>query len=440
MLRTYGVRDIETAQVVDARTQFSACSITKSLTAAGILLLFEDLGLPLAARVAELLPDFALSDPAVTKHLQVSDLLCHASGLPRHDRIWTPGDLSADAMVHRMRYLALSSGLRERFQYNNLGYVALACMARGLAGRNWEDHMTESLLRRLGFRDFGWSPPALRDAPNHAHPHVREGDVICRGSLWPAPAASGGLTASIADLGGWLQALIDGELAGIEHERWRRVRTQMTTPWIPIDAPSAHPEIDASHYGLGLCYQHYRGRPMITHTGSMPGWGSLLAYLPHEQVGVVVLTNRDPSPVTQLLALSVFDALCGPDPIDWYARHAELRREALAEELARHELAAPAAPIEAPRPLADYTGSYAEPAYGTVRVSAAADGLIWQWRGFSGPVIARGTDVFAMRETLPARHADGFTATFRSGSGGDIESLEIPHEPEVAPIVFRRAH
>jgi CubicO group peptidase (beta-lactamase class C family) len=437
LLRTYGVRDIATQQPVDARTRFATCSLTKSLTAAGLLLLLDGHGLADTTRVTDLLPDFSLSDAAATRQLTLRDLLTHTSGLPRHDRIWTPGDLARDEMIRRMRHLALAGAVGERFLYNNLGYVVLSSVVERLDGRTWEDFTTATLLQPLGFRDSGWSPPALEHEPNHAHPHCRERDTLHRGRIWPAPAPSGGLTASIADMVLWAGALLGTELPGVANDRWEHVRTRMTTPGVLADAP-AFPELDPGHYGLGLCCQHYRGRRVISHTGSMPGWGSLLAYLPGQQVGLVVLTNRDSSPVPQLLAYSLFDSVCKLAPIDWHARFAQARRKALAEERAEQERQAASATPAAGRPLSDYAGRYSEPAYGVVEVCAGSQGPSWTWRGLGGPMHPLGGDVFSLRETPPARHVQGFVATFRFDAAGRAERIEIPHEPEVAPIAFRR--
>lgn len=210
------------------------------------------------------------------------------------------------------------------------------------------------------------------------------------------------------------------------------------TPWMYADGQTTHREVGPWHYGLGLCCQSYRGRRMITHTGSMPGWGSLLAYLPDEQIGMIALTNRDPSAVPQLLAFSLFDAVCKLESIDWFSRSAALRSKALAEELAQHASERKEGTAVACGPLAEYVGRFAEPAYGTVHVSLEEDGLHWEWRGFRGPMQVQGEDVFVMREPPPARHVAGFLATFRRDAANGIDRLEIPHEPEVGAIEFRR--
>lgn len=441
LLRTYGVRDTEGGKPVTPRTQFHVGSLTKSFTAAGLLLQLAERGLPLTTRVRDLLPEFRLSDAFVTEQVTVRDFLCHASGLPRHDRVWTPCDLPRAELLQRLRHLPLACGLRERFHYSNLGYVVLAAISQRLSGARWQDHLADTLLKPLGCSDFSFSPQALLAARDHAHPHPRDPDQdgICRGRVWPAVAPAGGLNASLADMVRWLQFLLGAPLPHVPAERTARVLEAMMTPWI-YSGRSAHPEIGHLHYGLGLSCEHYRGERVVTHGGTMPGWRSLLALLPDRGCGVVVLTNREISPVPQILVHAVFDAVAGLEPIDWYERFAQARVRALAEEAAeRAQRAAEAArPVAPTRPLADYAGRFHDPAYGSFDIALQDGRLAWSWRGFSGVLRPRGHDMFELEETPPARHGGPFAGTFLYDRRGQVDRLALALEPTVADIVFHR--
>ena len=56
------------------------------------------------------------------------------------------------------------------------------------------------------------------------------------------------------------------------------------------DLPGASP---AYRYGLGLYLWTVRGAPMIGHTGQIDGFTSMVAYLPDQDVTIVVLANDD---------------------------------------------------------------------------------------------------------------------------------------------------
>jgi CubicO group peptidase (beta-lactamase class C family) len=94
LVKAFGLRDVEAELPVTAETQFVTCSVTKSFTATGLAMLADERRLDWQKPVREYLPEFRLHDPIATDRITVADLLCHHSGLPRHDWIWMPGDLS----------------------------------------------------------------------------------------------------------------------------------------------------------------------------------------------------------------------------------------------------------------------------------------------------------------------------------------------------------
>ena len=46
------------------------------------------------------------------------DLLCHRSGLPRHEFQWYESDMTRKEMVERLAYLEPSADFRARYQYD----------------------------------------------------------------------------------------------------------------------------------------------------------------------------------------------------------------------------------------------------------------------------------------------------------------------------------
>src|SRR5215472_6165543 len=121
LVRAYGLRDVEAGLKVTTDTQFLICSITKSFTATGLALLVDERRLDWKKPVRDYIPEFRLHDVVATDRVTVRDLLCHHSGLPRHDWVWLPGDLSSVQMLAAMRYLEPSDDIRTTFQYLNLG-------------------------------------------------------------------------------------------------------------------------------------------------------------------------------------------------------------------------------------------------------------------------------------------------------------------------------
>jgi len=110
LVRAYGLRDVEAGLKVTTDTQFLIGSVTKSFTSTGLALLMDERRIDWKKPVRDYIPEFRLHHAVATDRITVRDLLCHHSGLPRHDWIWVPGDLSPAQMLAAMRYLEPGDG------------------------------------------------------------------------------------------------------------------------------------------------------------------------------------------------------------------------------------------------------------------------------------------------------------------------------------------
>ena len=93
-VRAYGLRDVEAGLPVTVDTQFILCSVTKSFTALGLAMLVDEARLDWTKPVRDYLPEFRLHDAVATERVTAIDLLCDNTGLPGHDWLWMPADIS----------------------------------------------------------------------------------------------------------------------------------------------------------------------------------------------------------------------------------------------------------------------------------------------------------------------------------------------------------
>jgi CubicO group peptidase (beta-lactamase class C family) len=163
-VKAYGLRDVEAGLPVTVDTQFILCSVTKSFTALGLAMLVDEGRLDWAKPVRDYLPEFRLHDTVATEGVTTIDLLCHSTGLPRHDWVWMPGDISRAEMLAALRYLEPSKAIRAAYQYCNLGYVAAGMVAERISGQTWEDFTRERIMKPLG-RVFGRGPERAQTRP-----------------------------------------------------------------------------------------------------------------------------------------------------------------------------------------------------------------------------------------------------------------------------------
>jgi CubicO group peptidase (beta-lactamase class C family) len=439
LVRAYGLRDVEASLKVTTDTQFLIGSITKSFTSTGLALLMDERRIDWKKSVRDYIPEFRLHDAVATDRITVRDLLCHHSGLPRHDWIHVPGDLTPAQMLTAMRYLEPSEDIRSVFQYCNLGYLVASMVAERVSGQSWTEFTRARLTDRLRM-NVTFTVEDLAAAADAAVPYGMDGDIRLRAKFWPIRAtAAGGINTSIASLTNWLRLHLDkGEFEG-QRLLSPTLIQQLQTPRVHVGA-SEFAECGDVHYGLGFRSHRYRGERVVWHGGGWIGWSTLMTMLPDRGVGVAVFTNRNPNPVPEMLANYVFDRVCGKEPIPWLDRWRERRRKALAQiDVDRQARKATRRLNTQPsHDLADYAGDYEHPGYGRITITHAEGTLHWAYRGMSESLAHRHYDTFELPEAPDRLLPDRLAISFWTDREGNIANLAAPFEPLVKDIVFTR--
>ena len=213
----------------------------------------------------------------------------------------------------------------------------------------------------------------------------------------------------------------------------------MMQPNTPISG-SPFPEFGFGSYGMGLFVNTYRGIEYASHGGNMPGAAAVVLMVPKEKIGVVVLTNRSGARLRDGLPFEIVDRLLGLPSAGMVARYGELEQKALAgEEAAKaggvSDQRKGTAPAHA---LADYAADYAHPGYGTVAHRATTDGrLQLAYNGFKTPLDHWHYEVFRAPDDR-ANRLEQTRVRFETDLEGEVSTIEVPMEPNVAPTVFTR--
>ena len=439
LTRAYGQRDAEAGLPVSPATQFLICSITKSFTATAVALLHHEGRLDWTKPVRDYMPEFRLSDPVATERVTVRDLLCHQSGLPRHDWVHFAGDRAPAEMLGVMRHLELSRDIRTTWQYNNLCYNVAGLLIERVSGQSFEAFIRARLTDRLGM-SVGFSLDDLEASDEAARPYMMHEDTRLPAIRLPIrTTAAGAINTSVVDLANWMRLhLGKGEFDG-ERLLPAALIGELHAPRV-YNTGSGRAEFGDAHYGLGFQLSSYRGDRMLFHGGGWPGWGTMMTLVPEFGIGIAVFTNRSPSEVPSTLTWYIIDRLRGREPVEWRARARKQRDEFIAHmqadkdarEKARHKNTQPA------HELAAYAGAYEHPAYGVMSVREQGGALHWAWRGMFAPLMHRHYETFELPEVPDRLLPDRLVITFLTDRDGNIVSLSTPLEPVVKDIVFAR--
>ncbi|SDW88417.1 serine hydrolase [Thiocapsa roseopersicina] len=377
-LKGFGRRSLDGEARVDAETVFQLASLSKPVAATVVAAAVDRSMIAWDDPIVRHLPDFALSDPAITLRVTIADLFAHRSGLPDH-----AGDLLEDMgygraeILSRLRFYPLAP-FRASYAYTNFGLTAAAEAVARAAGTPWDDLSRDLLYGPLGMTSTSSRFADFAAAPNHAIGHIR------RDGLWmvtpevrqpDAQSPAGGVSSSVTDMAQWMRLLLaEGALDGkavIGSEALARIHSPNLMS-SPLRGPSSRP----SFYGLGLGVGvDSAGRVRWSHSGAfLLGAATTLAMLPSESLGILILTNGQPVGAPEGIAASFLELVeTGEVRHDWSA----LYRGAMAGFYQVHTQfgEAPATPAPA-RPLDAYVGHYANDLYGPAVVEATEAGLV----------------------------------------------------------------
>ncbi|MFH1573696.1 MAG: serine hydrolase, partial [Acidobacteriota bacterium] len=422
-------------------TLFGIASCTKSFTATALGILADEGMLSWNKPVRDLMPAFRMHDSMATERMTPRDLLTHRCGLPRHDYMWVTATASRADLFDRLRHLQLSKDLRSAFQYNNLMYLAAGMLVERLTGKTWETFLRERILSPLGMDDTRLWMDDFSGAGDIAVGYYRLKDKLRphqeplgSNKQPPAIAPAGGLASNLADMCRWLQLQMNGGKIGrrriISEDNLREIHA----PQFVVPGPYPHKELLDAAYGMGWIIQPYRGFRMVRHSGNYAGFNALMAFMPGESLGAVVLTNIGASPLETVVPLNAFDRLLGLDEIPWNTR---LKRE---DKVQKAKAKTRRKPVRerGTRPshaLENYAGDYEHPGYGRIAVSLEKKRLKLRYNALTYRLAHHHYDVFEL--TRPNSEED-WKASFRLGKDGKITAVAIPFEPAVDDIVFTR--
>jgi CubicO group peptidase (beta-lactamase class C family) len=307
----FGVREHGRLAPVTADTLFRIGSITKSVTATLAAALVDEGQVAWETPVVDLLPAFALSDPALTARITLADLFSAATGLPRRDLelVLEADAFTPEGLLAAVASYPLTAPLGERYQYSNqafaVGGYAAAVAAGAAPGELREGYrlaVQHQLLDPIGMDGATFELEEVLESGDYAAPHFpeltgtpRTISLLTEDRFVNAVAPAGALWANATDMGRYLQMLLG---RGVAADGTRVVSEEnLQRTWQPgvamLDDPTLPPLIESGlgSYGLGWNVGEYGGLTLLSHDGGSYGFAAQIAFLPEADLGIAVLTN-----------------------------------------------------------------------------------------------------------------------------------------------------
>lgn len=300
----FGWADSEKRVPATQHTMYSLASISKPITATGLMILKErgriELDRPVNEYLGEAKIVVRVGNQAEATVRRVAN---HTAGLPLHYQFFYVDEPyrvpSRDETIRRYGNCVTAPG--EHYQYSNLGYGILDHVITLVSGRNYADYMREEVFR----------PLALTHTSVGIGTGLAKYQAIRYGTdRSPIPfydfdhPGGSAIYASAHDLVRFgmfhLKSHLPDQKAILKDETIDEM--QKAT----VDTGSN------SGYGIGWASNEYPGgRRGVSHSGGMGGVSTLLQLFPAEKIAIVVLSNASSNLPGQVMERVV--AVLAPD-------------------------------------------------------------------------------------------------------------------------------
>src|SRR4051812_48428339 len=429
--RGYGVRKLGQSDRVDENTLFAIGSASKAFTAMLVAMLVDQGKGKWDDPATNYLPGFQLYDPYVTRELTVRDLLTHRSGLTAADLMLFDPRYTRDSILYRARYVKPTYSFRSHFGYSNIMYLAAGQLAARAVGSTWDDAVRDRIFIPLGMTASNTSVTLLDRLPNVATPHDEIDDTVRTipyFNLDPLGPA-GSINSNARDMAQWVRfQLAGGKVRGkplLGAAAFDETHSPQTI--VPLEGfwKIAAQDAHLLTYGMGWMLHDYHGRLIVQHGGNIDGMSALVALMPEEQTGLVVLTNLDQDDLTYALMYRVFDAYLKRQAKDWSAAllKANLEQEAQAKQEMKKREATRVSGTKPSLPLEKYVGIYSDTVAGDLTVRQEKSGLVMQYGKLIADIAHWQYDSF--QASWRQRRLGKMYVNFVLGIDGKVEELRL---------------
>lgn len=290
---SFGYADIEKGRKISSNTIFRTESISKSVTAWGVMKLAEEGKIELDKPFITYIKSWVLSNSEYSlERITVRDLLSQRSGLSLGTigSEYDPEGERPSLKEYLSKEVKLVNEPGKSFLYSNVGYDLLELLIEEVTGRDFSEYMETEILKPIGMNDssFGWN--------NKVKDSIPQGYDLNGVSIEPyiyPTRASGGLYSTVEDIAKFVIAEM------LKPDRLNRPVLQpdsIAELYVPSVKISGLYTLVSDSYGLGHFIELLPdGEKAVFHGGQGHGWMSHFHLIPEKGDGIVILTNSQRS-------------------------------------------------------------------------------------------------------------------------------------------------
>lgn len=287
------------------QTPYYLGSVSKSLTAYGIMRLIDKKVLGLEESVNSILPEIDFSGSS--KPLLLRHLLSHTSGISKQDGFRNLP--SSQALANSKTSLKLHTIPGEQFEYSNLNYALLGLILEKKSGLSFENYMQAEVFGPLQMeQSHASSTPSPQEGLIQQYqyffgkPFEKE-----QATFHPSVVPAGFIRSSAQDMARFIQSQMNGKNLLGDSVLSHTSLDNMQSTW------------DGSDFGYAMGWKkgQINGTAFLQHLGSTATSYSGIFLIPSDSLGIVFLSNSNSSSFSEEVLTGVLQIATGgeADPV-----------------------------------------------------------------------------------------------------------------------------
>ena len=279
--KSFGYADLENKTPAKPDTRYRLASISKPITAVGILRLMQDGKLNLDDEVQKYVPYFPRKRWPVT----IRHLLGHLSGISHYRNYDEEGHFkehfTTEESIGVFKDWELEQEPGTKYNYTTYGFNLLGAVIEGASGKPYAEYMRENVWKPLGMTNTTMD---IADdiITNRASGYRRIGGEVknCEFVDMSSRFAGGGIRSTAVDLINLSKGLDEGKVLSKDNQL--KMYTSMVTKKGRV-----------TEYGMGWSVDFIQGFWNVSHGGGQQGTSTHLLRFPGEKFAVAVTCNEE---------------------------------------------------------------------------------------------------------------------------------------------------
>lgn len=387
---------------------------------------------------------FSLQNKDLEESLTLVEMLSHQSGISKNSLLWDFKPMTRNDLVELLPQLECFEKNKGVYIYNNIVYTVLEKLTGDISHSSYEEAVEKTLFHPIHLENTTCDLEKFKCNTKAVHPFVINENRLKECSINHVSikeVAGTTIFSDVYDVMRFLQFYLNrGILNGKQYISYQNISTTIT-PYVKVKARNLElfNSKNDTYYCMGWMSTHFCNKKMIYHEGRSFGCNAMLCFFPEDDLGIVILSNREHDVFSLQIVHMIAEKLYGEQENNQQKINSDLLQKKESNDHNRfiwkdHDLPVTAEGI-----------TFSNKIYGEIKLSSCSSYCLrLEYYSLSTDACKENnkiicyptTDIFSMRNKLGK---DGrLIFDYEMNKNGELIKLILNNEPEVANIEFER--